>query len=371
MINPRCLGLPLLTLFISACGAAQHPATTPPDTVMAASGAGTDSVTATELRQLPMPFPGPDVTQPSILSTTPGSSAIGVDRAASITIQFSEPMNQGATEAAFFLFTGVSSSNVLTYKWNVTGTLLTVTHSAPYNDGAQVIWIVNTGAKDLAGNALKTVSGQLRDFTVLKKSTFKLYSNGQSDGWVYSSGARVHQGQQRVRTDAWTYPPADAGSTRGLITFLLDQVPSASKAVQVVSASLHLYQELPNIGPQCVQNQAYKSAGNVLAQAIYYPPDIANTQTDYSLYYSSYIGFLDPSNVLSNNATTGYKTLDVTKQIAESFKSPLYPLSQWALRFEHETLPVSPSDTCATTHWGAGYAVADHKPYLEITYLHP
>ncbi|MCR9145507.1 MAG: Ig-like domain-containing protein [bacterium] len=100
---------------------------------------------------------GTDFIQPAITAVTTGGPALvngvntnGVDRSLPIVIQFSEPMDQTATESAI----GLSPFVANTKTWNVASDQLTLTFSPALDSETNYTLTVDATARDTAGNAL-------------------------------------------------------------------------------------------------------------------------------------------------------------------------------------------------------------------------
>ena len=90
---------------------------------------------------------GPDVTAPTVTSTSPANGATGVAIAANVWVTFSEPMNQATAQAAFALSPSVEG----TFSWS--GNTMTFDPTG-LTKGTVYTATVNTTATDVAGNAL-------------------------------------------------------------------------------------------------------------------------------------------------------------------------------------------------------------------------
>jgi hypothetical protein len=108
-----------------------------------------------------------DDTAPSIVSTFPEHGATGVLAKDVIVIEFSEPMDQEATEAAYA--SEDLPSEGVTFSWNETSTELTITPNedllfavgwVPADIVAERYQYALSGASDLAGNALPDLDVQ-------------------------------------------------------------------------------------------------------------------------------------------------------------------------------------------------------------------
>lgn len=120
----------------------------------------------------------PDTTKPTIVSTSPVTSAIGVARDAKISVTFSEPMRQAAAQAAFQIIepTGFNGG---VFSWNSTSTTLTYTPPDDFAYGESVRFSISAGAEDLAGNTL--ASSLTRSFRTKQIATKSFYAFGTTD----------------------------------------------------------------------------------------------------------------------------------------------------------------------------------------------
>lgn len=146
----------------------------------------------TEPSPQPQPTPG-DTTVPTIVSVSPSNAENGVAANAKITLEFSEAMNQTATEQAYQ--SGDMPS--VTFKWSPNGTKLEID---PVGDlehtpaGRVYSFKVRNTATDLSGNALSELVSQFRTLRELKRtfaSVAALDGNIRSDGNVDSSNTTM------------------------------------------------------------------------------------------------------------------------------------------------------------------------------------
>jgi uncharacterized repeat protein (TIGR01451 family) len=105
-----------------------------------------------------------DTTPPYIVTHTPAKGATGVPTKTVITVTFSEEMCKSAMELAFR--TGPSANG--TKSWNANGTVLTFTPASKLKEGVSYTVIIDTNAKDLAGNAMAAQYSW--SFTTAKKA---------------------------------------------------------------------------------------------------------------------------------------------------------------------------------------------------------
>ena len=169
----------------------------------------------------PQPTPG-DTTAPSVVSVSPENASNGVAATAKIRLEFSEAMNQQATEQAFL--SGDMPS--VTFLWNANGTKLEID---PVGDlehtpaGRVYSFRVRNTATDLSGNALPEFASTfrtLRELTRTLKSVAGLDGEIGSDGEVETSGIRMAVGDSSSNIQAKSFLSFDLTNleTDGLTT---------------------------------------------------------------------------------------------------------------------------------------------------------
>ncbi len=92
-----------------------------------------------------------DTTRPSVVTAAPQGP--GVTTTDSIVITFSEPMDLVATEQSFTLSPAINGN----FTWSNGDRVLTFTPSRPLQPGTAYTLVIDTNAKDLAGNAMPAV----------------------------------------------------------------------------------------------------------------------------------------------------------------------------------------------------------------------
>jgi hypothetical protein len=141
--------------------------------------------------------PPADVTSPSVLSVSPSIDASGVKADQPIVITFSEPMSQGATQAAYQSADLPASS--VSFLWNSDSTTLTLKPKAPLEyamgeagtdfarapQAKRYVFQVGPMATDIAGNALALFSSS---FTTLRRVGMEFRGPIGMDGAVDSQG---------------------------------------------------------------------------------------------------------------------------------------------------------------------------------------
>lgn len=89
---------------------------------------------------------------PRVLSSTPSGRfgpPFNVSPTSPIVLNFSEPMNQTATQGAFEVRVGTTLKPG-SFTWNAEGTQMTYTPGSSYGFGATVIWKITTAARELS-----------------------------------------------------------------------------------------------------------------------------------------------------------------------------------------------------------------------------
>lgn len=198
-------------------------------TATGAGGSATASVTVTVAGSV-------DSAVPTVVSVFPADGAAGVRGDVQLLVEFSEPMDHGATEAAYASESAGLGSSDVSFGWNASGTILTVTPVAPlaYAQGTdpaataalEYAFAFGAGATDLAGNALAPVG---YSFTTLRHITTRLAGDPAQDGDV-TSGV--------VYNDSIDF--SVGASTVGFAGFVMDGPPSELESANVLAARLLL-----------------------------------------------------------------------------------------------------------------------------------
>ncbi|MDP2275382.1 MAG: Ig-like domain-containing protein [Archangium sp.] len=92
-----------------------------------------------------------DITRPRVASSSPAAGAMNVPTTSNLEFNFSERMNEAATEAAL-ISSPALASRVIT--WNSAGTLMSVNPGVDFAFNTNITVTLGTGARDLAGNQL-------------------------------------------------------------------------------------------------------------------------------------------------------------------------------------------------------------------------
>ncbi|MBX7099853.1 MAG: Ig-like domain-containing protein [Myxococcaceae bacterium] len=169
----------------------------------------------------------PDTTAPTIVSVLPVDQSKGAKTTPQLVVNFSEPMDQAATQAALTVNqpTGVS----LNFVWSNGGTTLTATPTAALPNGAFVTWEVSSAAMDVAGNAL--ASNQFFQFYVRQQTTTTL--TPITGGWGYTHNGILDTGSTGLFV-------GDNATNEPMRAYVSYQLPT--DAIDVTSAVLQVYQ---------------------------------------------------------------------------------------------------------------------------------
>lgn len=169
--------------------------------------------------------PAPDSTPPEPLGQLPADLATGVERTASITILFSEPMDTASVEGAFAITSPIGYSTGA-FSWNNAGTEMTYKPSADFDYGVDVNWQVSTTAKDLAGNTLQApITGTFRTVRV---QTTTIPFDPLTSGYL---SLPDYAGHTYIEMTASAGALSDNSFHRIFIGFKLDSLPDNLKRI--------------------------------------------------------------------------------------------------------------------------------------------
>lgn len=203
-------------------------------TATGAGGSATASVTVTVAD-------GTDTQAPTITSVFPPEGGAGVRGNVQVLVEFNEPMDRAATEAAYASASaGLEPGNVA-FTWNAESTILTVTPAADlaYAEGTDpagvpalaYTYTIGAGATDVTGNAM---SARSFTFTTLRHITATLAGDPLQDGSV--AGGVVSNDSLDLSV---------GGGNTGFLGFGLSQLPAALDAGNVLAARLLANGEFP------------------------------------------------------------------------------------------------------------------------------
>ena len=154
-----------------------------------------------------------DTTPPTVTTSSPAPGASSVAPSTSVSVSFSEAMNQSSAQSAFSLVSSGGGSAVSgSFTWS--GNTMTFTPSTPLSNGVGYTVTVSTGATDSSGNALH--SAYTSSFTVrpAQSVTAAPGSTHVSNGSVASGSAAslakadgvyytVNSNGRHTRTTSW------------------------------------------------------------------------------------------------------------------------------------------------------------------------
>ncbi len=181
---------------------------------------------------------GASVDAPSILDISPADGALGVHADATITVQFSEPMDQAATQAAYQ--SADLPAAAVTFDWNAAGDTMTITPNTPLDyaegtspattDALTYTFTISTAAESELGEGLP-------DDTDVSFSTLRRLSQSFEDDPNLSGRVRDLAGATLLGGSYLLGDNANNDVARGFVTF--DVSSLADGAVEVEQATLH------------------------------------------------------------------------------------------------------------------------------------
>ncbi|NPC49018.1 hypothetical protein D7X99_03285 [Corallococcus sp. AB032C] len=161
----------------------------------------------------------PDTVAPSVLSTTPASGAIGLERKPTIKVTFSEPMNRASTEAAIS-FTTPAGFTPGGFSWNASSTEVSFTSTGEFAHGTSVAWRIANSAQDAAGNTL--LAEATKNFRTIRIYTAIIDCDPETSG---SLGAPSYFRQTFFYNVAWVGDDSGANIERLFLGFQLNSLP--------------------------------------------------------------------------------------------------------------------------------------------------
>jgi hypothetical protein len=189
-----------------------------------------------------------DTTPPSIISLDPPNGSTGVTKDKAITVTFSEPMNQAATQNAF-QSTDLPYNSV-TFSWDKDGKILTILPNKPFEyletkDPFAIplsykYSLTNT-ATDIVGNKLTGIS---TSFSTMKKVSSTISSTDDLTGGVWSDGSVKSADCPKICLG----DDISNRQLRGFVDFSLKLLPSKVTPNNILSASLSFLVELTYTG---------------------------------------------------------------------------------------------------------------------------
>jgi Bacterial Ig-like domain len=314
-----------------------------------------------------------DTTPPTVVSVDPPNDTTGVTKDKAITVVFSEPMNQVATQAAYQSADLPSVS--VTLSWNTDGKILTIKPNASLeykavpslrNSAKLYSFTVTSTATDLAGNKLAVLNSK---FSTLKQVTTVIASENSLTGSI--SGGST----------ALNCPSICAGDTvenvglRGFITFNLSILPSSLSVQDILGANLHFTYEGTEGSISCEFGVGYDQNRNMNS---FYIENVSFDSIENSIYdlqsnnivyiYKDNLRFCKarpsgltfPKDIIDNKIDT----FEAVKNDWENRKARK-DLSQYRFRFAEQTNTNGKADYANFVRYGF------NAPRLEVTYLMP
>jgi hypothetical protein len=301
--------------------------------------------------------PAPDTTPPTVLSSTPATSAIGIARNASITVVFSEPMDKASAQTAFAI-TSPSGFNAGVFDWNAAGTEMTFNPDTDFAYGDDITWRVSTAAKDLAGNTLG--SDATHTFRAVRINTVTINYDPRTSGSATSPyyakvnylfiGAAVGDYGQSSQQE------------RLLLGFKLETLPDDLILIKQCGLKWRVSSVLDN---------PFQTLGNLLLERVYIGEEIALSDTN-SNNPASKTQYESPALsspiIIPSNSIYTITGVDVTSFVTQHWQergSRGSKRAQFRLRFEIPNDNDGRNDVIYTEETVSTLAE------LEITYEHP
>ncbi|MDC0709014.1 Ig-like domain-containing protein [Stigmatella sp. ncwal1] len=301
--------------------------------------------------------PAPDTTPPTALRATPSHGAIGIARAASITVMFSEPMDKAAAQTAFAI-TSPPGFNSGVFDWNAAGTEMTFNPDVDFPYGTDVTWRVSTTAKDLSGNTLET--NVTSTFRVIRTNTVTIDFDPATSG---SAAAPDYWKQSHYYNFELVGDNIHNKEYRLFIGFKTDALP---ENLTSITRSLMKWHQTGRRGAP------FSSLGNLLLERVYIGDEIALSTNDWTnpsariQYESTPIG---PAMLMTDGNPTSPRVFDVRSFIILDWQdrhSRHNKRSQFRLRFESPSNGNSAYDCLQTDQ-----AFTPKLAELEVSYEYP
>jgi hypothetical protein len=298
----------------------------------------------------------PDLTPPSIVSTTPEASSHGVPRTTAISVEFSEAMDVASVESAFRVSTTAKVSGA--FDWSADAETLTFWPAAPFAPGTFVTFEVGEGARDLSGNKQGTVARFV--FRVLREATTKLACIDKLAGTIASHGdnaAELHvtPGQLSVGDRS-----GSDISYRSVLAFDMSAMPVS--LTNVLEAELwanvrFVFGNPINAGPS--------SLGNLAWQHLNFGPTLGiNAYPEPPLEHLGNVG------VLSDTDSRGWKQTSVLQSVRNDWANRQARgfRSEYRLQFDKFTDNDAVSDQLI---FGTCSGPSAERPYVQVRYEYP
>lgn len=271
----------------------------------------------------PDPMEEPDTTAPYLVSSTPEHGAAGVAADATITLVFSEPMDQGRFELA--LATAPLDEAALSLTWNAAGDTVTIRPDQPLelaegqglNPDAPLILhtiLVGTAAQDRAGNPLE--EGVEVSFTTLRRMTATFGLDDFRSRLIGSNDMIADEGTNFLLGDG-----VDGLYTRGVLTFDIGLIPLTTVEIEQASFSAR---QMGAVG------MPYQKFGALTVEHVVFD--------EVTLDVFDQLGEASMGN-LSEDAEAESKSIDVTTAVQDDWENTNARdgRSQYRLAFETDT----------------------------------
>lgn len=298
----------------------------------------------------------PDVTNPTVVSTSPGAGATGVARTTDLSVSFSEPMDKASVQVAFAV-TIPALSNVGVFSWSADGKTMTFNPNLSFDYGATVAWRLNVGAKDLAGNPLGL---ETRGFAVVRSATVAIDASATLDGYVTNGNL--------VSTASSNLLVGDSASNiayRSFLSFDLSSLPAS--LTRITAAQVSAY----------VASAQGDPSANLGGSARLQRLDFGATLTAAAYDKAPFTGTGDNA-IFANSPTVGWRQATVVNGVSNDWtnRATRGSRSQFGIRMPDQVFANSQPDLFSFYSGNAGGTSCPRsntagnscKPYLLITY---
>lgn len=220
------------------------------------------------------PAPEPQPTGPRVVSVSPANGASGVSNDVQIVIEFSAPMDEAKTEAAY-QSEGIPSNSV-SFSWNDEGTQLTITPKDPLvypagSDPADVVsppinFFLSTSAQDRDGRHLAAPAES--SFALLRQINVSLAAQQNRDlTGSWRSNDTYGQGDCARNQDTVCVGDNGTGGLqlKGFMSFALGALPSEMTRLQSARLNFQITQRSGNpfngLGALTLDHAAFDAIG--------------------------------------------------------------------------------------------------------------
>jgi hypothetical protein len=310
----------------------------------------------------------PDITPPTVISVDPPNGATGVTNDKMITVTFSEPMNQQATQAAFQSVD--LPSNAVTFAWSTDGKVMTIKPNIPLeyksvsspSDVPRIYgYSMTSTATDLAGNKLILLNSS---FSTLKQVMTTLESIDTLTGSL-SGGSTSF-----ICSEICIGETENNIGIRGFISFDLSSIPSSVKTFDILKADMKLSSSrVPsNYYPLGLCDRNNRNYTCFLIESISYA-DLQQSTYDARINSTVYADkFYCEILCIIQFPKDGLNTVDSLKSVQDDWENRTLRSKKSQFRYR---MPLQTDGNNTLNYVKIIKNDTNFKPKLEITYLIP